>query len=35
MALDVAAVLLHMPFVAHLLLDVIVHIAFTLTDKRQ
>lgn len=34
LAVDIAALLLHMPFVAHVLVDVAVHVAFVLTDKR-
>jgi len=34
MAVDLVAVLLHVPFVAHLLLDVIVHVAFALAARR-
>ena len=34
MAVDLVALLLHVPFVAHLLLDVIVHVAFALAVRR-
>ena len=34
MAVDLVALLLHVPFVAHLLLDVIVHVAFALAARR-
>ena len=34
MAVDLVALLLHVPFVAHLLLDVMIHVPFTLAARR-